>query len=85
MTYKKKHNGDDWNGILTDIIVHWLKHDWKRSWEKLARALSACNHKAIAAKIRKGEPLGMLDIYIFGTSDVFVICVLKTLGLQLPV
>ena len=60
LTYKKNHKRDYWNGILTDIISHWLNNDLNPSWEKLARALSACKHKVKAAVYLKGEPLGII-------------------------
>ena len=85
LTYKKNHRRDYWNGILIDIIDHWLKNDLNPSWEKLARALLHCEHNAIAAKNFEGETLGMLDSTYFEINiDVFVICLLKSQGLQLP-
>ena len=61
MTYKKKHNADDWDGILSDIIEHWLNNDLNPSWEKLARALSVCGFKVIAAEIVGDETVGKLS------------------------
>ena len=59
-TIKKNHSWKDWDGILSDIIKHWLNNDSNQSWEKLAQALSDSGFKAIAAKILGDEPIGKI-------------------------
>ena len=81
-TFKKNHK--DWDGILSDIIDHWLNNELNRSWEKLARALSACGCEDIAAKILGNEPIGKLHTLLRCNNSDFFMCVLKTLELQLP-
>ena len=70
MTFKKNNN--DWNGVLSDVIVDWLNKDLNRSWEKLARALSACGYKVIASKIPGNEPLGKLHTLLRCNNSDFL-------------
>ena len=82
VTYMKKHSADDWDGILSDIIDHWLNNDLNPSWEKLARALSACGYKVIAAEILGDETLGKLSTLCIlrRNSDISVTWYLRFQG-----
>ena len=57
-TIKKDRGGigGSSEGILTDIIDHWLNNDVKKSWNKLAEALINCGYKVIGNAILGTPP-----------------------------